>query len=128
VNIARSSRQAAAAPRSAAEARAQGPYLEAPTPEQLNEGLAKLSDELASCQLELGAPPQGADTNRVNLCIDGEVIPFDAQGAKQNGWGWANDARQTMSMYGDACSRFKKSPSTNLVVEFGRTPIVVVLH
>jgi hypothetical protein len=104
------------------------PYLEAPTPEQLNTVLAKLSDELASCQLELGPPPKDADISKVNLYIDGEVIPFDAQSAKQNGWGWADDKRQTMLMYGDACTRFKKSRATNIVVEFGCTPEIVVLN
>jgi hypothetical protein len=104
------------------------PYLEAPTPDQLNAVLAKLSDELASCQLELGPHPKDADTNKVNLFIDGEQIPFDAQSAKQNGWGWANDARQTMLMYGEACTRFKKSRATNIVVEYGCVPQIVVLN
>lgn len=104
------------------------PYLEAPTPDQLNAVLAKLSDELASCQLELGAPPKDADTSKVNLFIDGEQIPFDAQNAKQNGWGWASDAHQTMLMYGEACTHFKKSRATNIVVEFGCVPQIVVLN
>lgn len=103
------------------------PYLEAPTADELNAVLAKLSDELASCQLELGPHPQGADTEKVNLFIDGEQIPFDAQNAKLGGWGWADDARQTMLMYGDACARFKMSRATNIVVEYGCVPPPVVI-
>jgi hypothetical protein len=56
---------------------------------------------LASCQLELGPSPKDSDTNKVNLFIDGEQTPFDSQNAEQNGWGWANDSRQTMLMYGE---------------------------
>jgi hypothetical protein len=101
------------------------PYLTAPTPEKLSEVLAGLSDTLASCQLDLGPAPKGADITKTNLYIDGEVIRFDSQASKQDGWGWADDKRETMVMFGKACTQFKQSRAANIVVEFGCASIVL---
>jgi hypothetical protein len=101
------------------------PYLTAPTPEKLSEVLAGLSDTLASCQLELGPAPKGADVTKTNLYIDGEVIRFDSQASQQDGWGWADDKRETMVMFGKACNQFKQSRAANIVVEFGCASIVL---
>lgn len=103
------------------------PYLEAPSPEQLDKVLATLSDSLASCELQLGPPPKDADSSKVNLYIDGAVIGFDATSTKQDGWGWSDDTHQTMLMYGDACAHFKKSRTTSIVVEYGCNPEPILL-
>ena len=103
------------------------PYLEAPTPEKLTEVLATLSDTLANCQLELGPPPKDADNSKVNLYIDGAVIPFDAKNEKKDGWGWNDDTRRGMTMHGPACAQFKKSRAANIVVEYGCMPVPVLL-
>jgi hypothetical protein len=95
------------------------PYLTAPTPEKLSEVLASLSDTLASCQLELGEAPAGVDVAKTNLYIDGQIVHFDGQDTKQDGWGWADAKRETMLMYGPACTQFKQSRAANIVVEFG---------
>jgi Mg-chelatase subunit ChlD len=103
------------------------PYLEAPSADKLAEVLATLSDSLANCQLELGPAPKDADSSKVNLYIDGAVIPFDAKNEKRDGWGWTDDAKRNMTMYGEACAHFKKSRATNIVVEYGCMPVPVLL-
>jgi hypothetical protein len=102
-------------------------YLEAPTPEQLDQVLSSLSDMLASCELGLGPAPKDSDSSKVNLYIDGELIPFDAAGTKKAGWGFTDDKRQVMSIYGDACKHFKKTRATNIVIEYGCPPVPVLL-
>jgi hypothetical protein len=102
-------------------------YLEAPTPEELDQILASLSDELASCDLNLGAPPADADDSKLNLYIDGELIPFDATGQKTEGWGFSDATHRALSMYGEACKRFKMTRSTSIVVEYGCPPVPVLL-
>jgi hypothetical protein len=104
------------------------PYLEAPDESKLNEILKNVSEQLSSCDFVVETTNKDADKDRVNLYIDGEVIPFDASNAKQNGWGWLNPERTTITMYGESCTRFKNSRSTSIVVEFGCVPVVVVLN
>ena len=103
------------------------PYLEAPNEAELNAVLAALSEKLASCEFVLGETPAGANKDTVNLYINGEVIPFDSMKAKANGWGWADEARTTIEMYGDSCKQFKSNRSTSTVVEFGCVQVTVPL-
>lgn len=104
------------------------PYLEAPDEAMLNAVLSSVSEQLASCEFAVATDHKDADKDNVNLYIDGEVIPFDGMGAKQNGWGWLDAERTAITMYGESCTRFKNSRSTSIVVEFGCTPVVVVLN
>jgi hypothetical protein len=53
------------------------------------------------------------------------VAPFDAKGMKQDGWNWTDAERTTVELYGEACSSFKTSRRTGVVVEFGCEPMVV---
>jgi len=101
------------------------PYLEAPNEDELNMVLASVSEQLATCDFELGEPPQSADKNFVNMYINGEVIPYDAQKTKANGWGWADDARTVIEMYGESCSQFKSNRATSTVVEYGCMPVTI---
>jgi hypothetical protein len=102
------------------------PYLEAPDPAKLNEILKGVSEQLASCEFTVKSDHPDADKDKVNLYIDGEVIAFDKMDAKQNGWGWLNAERTDITMYGEACTRFKNSRATSIVVEFGCVPEKVV--
>jgi hypothetical protein len=102
-------------------------YLEAPTAQQLDQVLATVSDSLASCELQLGPAPKDADSSKVNLYIDGALIPFDATNAKKGGWGFGDDKKQLMVIYGEACAQFKKTRATNIVIEYGCPPVPVLL-
>lgn len=73
----------------------------------------------------LGDVAPGVDRNRTNLFLDGEQIGFDAAGTKQDGWSWVDQTQTTVELYGSACTLFKTSPRTNIVVEFGCEQIAV---
>lgn len=100
-------------------------YIDAKTPQELGDALASISDQLASCVFTLGEVAPGVDRNRTNLFLDGEQIGFDAMGTKQDGWSWVDAAQTTIELYGSACTLFKTSPRTNIIVEFGCEQIVV---
>jgi hypothetical protein len=102
------------------------PYLEAPDADALNVALGSIAQELASCTLELGTVEADADKTRVNLYLDGDVVPFDKQGAKQAGWGWSDAAQTELELYGDTCTRYKTSRATSIVIEVGCEPITVL--
>lgn len=102
------------------------PYLEAPDADSLTATLASISEQLAACTLELEALDAKADKTQVNLYLNGEVISFDSQGAKQAGWGWSDPAQTTIELYGKTCDSFKTNRTTSIIVEVGCTPVIVL--
>ncbi|MET0286102.1 MAG: VWA domain-containing protein [Polyangiales bacterium] len=102
------------------------PYLEAPDADALNKSLGTISQALASCALELGNVDAKADKTKVNLYLDGDVVPFDAAGTKQSGWGWKNPEQTELELYGPTCDGYKTSRTTSIVIEVGCEPIVVI--
>jgi len=99
-------------------------YIDAKSPKELGDALAGISDQLASCVFTLGNVPAGVDRNRTNLFLDGEQIGFDAMATKQDGWSWADQAQTTVELFGTACTLFKTSLHTNIIVEFGCEQVV----
>jgi hypothetical protein len=95
------------------------PYLDAPDQAQLDTILTGVSEQLSSCDFEVGSGDKNADKDKVNLYIDGQAIPFDSMSKLEDGWGWADDTRTVIRMYGPACKNFKNSRATSIVVEFG---------
>ena len=104
---------------------AQVPYIDAKSPMELGDALSGISDQLASCTFALGNLPAGVDRNRTNLFLDGEQIGFDAMGTKQAGWAWLDQAQTSIELYGAACTSFKTSLRTNILVELGCEQIIV---
>lgn len=100
-------------------------YIDAKSPKELGDALSGISDQLASCVFTLGNVAPGVDRNRTNLFLDGEQIGFDAMGTKQEGWSWVDQAQTTIELYGPACTLFKTSLRTNIIVEFGCEQIVI---
>jgi hypothetical protein len=95
------------------------PYIDAKSPQELGAALAGISDQLATCAFTMSNVAAGVDKNRTNLFLDGEQIGFDLMAAKQDGWGWADAAQTSIELYGNACTLFKTSRHTNIIVEFG---------
>jgi hypothetical protein len=102
------------------------PYLDAPDQMQLDAVLTSVSEQLATCDFAVSNSNNSADKDKVNLYINGEAIRFDSMGKKEDGWGWLDAGRTTITMYGPACKRFKNSRSTSVVVEFGCTPLILL--
>jgi hypothetical protein len=102
------------------------PYLDAPDQKQLDAVLTSVSEQLSTCDFAVSSSDKNADKSKVNLYINGEAIPFDQMDKKENGWGWLDAGKTTITMYGEACKRFKNSRSTSVVVEFGCNPIVLL--
>lgn len=103
----------------------QVPYIDAKSPKELGDALSGISDKLASCAFTLGNLPAGVDRNRTNLFLDGEQIGFDVMGTKQAGWAWLDEAQTAIELYGAACTSFKTSLRSNILVEFGCEQIIV---
>jgi hypothetical protein len=99
-------------------------YIDAKSPKELGDALTGISDQLASCVFTLGNVPAGVDRNRTNLFLDGEQIGFDAMATKQDGWSWVDQAQTTVELFGNACTLFKTSLHTNIIVEFGCEQVV----
>jgi hypothetical protein len=102
------------------------PFYDAPDEAKLNQVLDGISQALATCAFTIGELDKDADKSKVNLYLNGEVIPFDTKDEKKEGWGWANKEQTDVQMYGDACTQFKTNRTTSLVIEFGCDPIVVL--
>jgi hypothetical protein len=52
-------------------------------------------------------------------------IGFDAMGTKQAGWAWLDQGQTSIELYGAACTSFKTSLRTNILVELGCEQIIV---
>ncbi|MET0343185.1 MAG: vWA domain-containing protein [Polyangiales bacterium] len=102
------------------------PYIDATDQRGLDDALARISGALAACSVELDDPPSGADADKLNIYLNGEVIPRDAQGKKREGWGWADDAKRKIDMYGRACDGFKNNRRTSFVIEYGCASVTVI--
>ncbi|HKU43653.1 MAG TPA: hypothetical protein VJR89_36090 [Polyangiales bacterium] len=100
------------------------PYLDARSPDELVAALAAISDRLATCTFTLTGLPN--DKDNANLFLNGEALPFDKQGMKQNGWNWTDAGRTTIELYGESCTAFKTNRRTSIVVEFGCPPVVLL--
>jgi len=101
------------------------PYLDAPDAMALNVALAGISQELSSCALQVGELDKDADRSQINLYLDGDVVRFDRNGSKADGWGWVDAARTEMELYGATCAQFKTSRTTSIVVEAGCESVFV---
>lgn len=99
-------------------------YLDAKNADELSAALAAISDRLATCAFKLNDVPANVDKNRTNLFLNGETVGFDATAAKREGWNWVDAERTTVELYGAACTSFKTSRRTQVVVEFGCEPVV----
>ncbi|MET0387330.1 MAG: hypothetical protein ABW321_15285, partial [Polyangiales bacterium] len=95
------------------------PYLDVTTPEELAAALASISDRLATCTFTLTGLPADDEKDNANLFLNGETLPFDKAGAKQDGWNWVDPQRTTIELYGPSCNAFKTNRRTSVVVEFG---------
>jgi hypothetical protein len=103
------------------------PYVDAENAQELGAALAEISDRLATCSFGLtGLPAADADKDNANLYLNGEAIPFDKQGMKQNGWNWLDAGRTSIELYGESCTAFKTNRRTSVVVEFGCPPVVLL--
>ena len=101
------------------------PYIDATTQEELTAALASISDRLATCSFTLSGLPPDSEKDNANLFLNGEALPFDKAGAKQDGWNWIDAARTTVELYGASCTAFKTNRRTNVVVEFGCPPVLL---
>jgi hypothetical protein len=102
------------------------PYVDANTAEELGAALADIADRLATCSFALdGLPDNGAEKDKANLYLNGEVIPFDSMATKKDGWGWVDAERTTVELYGDSCTAFKTNRRTSIVVELGCPTVTV---
>jgi hypothetical protein len=101
------------------------PYLDAPDEATLNTVLQSVSESLAACAFDLGDVPKDADKEKVNLYINGTAVPRDTSGEKKDGWAFSNPEATSIEMFGPACTEFKNSRATSLVVEFGCQSIVL---
>lgn len=102
------------------------PYIEALDEAALNAALAQISDVLATCSFTLDGVDESADLDRVNLYLNGEVIPFDQSGEQKDGWSFRDRAALEIELYGEACKSFKTNRKTSIVVEFGCAPITFI--
>jgi hypothetical protein len=100
-------------------------YIDAKNENELSSALAAISDRLATCSFKLGNVQAQVDKSRTNLFLNGEAIGFDSKAAKQDGWSWIDAEQTTIELYGDACTSFKTSRKTRIVVEFGCEPTIV---
>lgn len=100
-------------------------YIDAKSQDDLTQALATISDQLAACSFGVSGLPVEADKTNANLYLNGEVIPFDAAGAKQAGWHWVDAEQTAIELYGDSCTAFKTNRHTNVVVEFGCASILL---
>jgi hypothetical protein len=101
------------------------PYVDAADDAALTAALSEISNTLASCSFALDGLPRDADKSKVNLYLNGETIPFDMAGAKEQGWSYVDAARTTIELYGDSCTAFKTNRKTSVIVELGCAPVIV---
>jgi hypothetical protein len=101
------------------------PYVDATNAEQLSAALADIADRIATCSFKLDGLSETADKDQANLYLNGEVIPFDSAGTKQDGWSWIDAERTTVELYGPSCEAFKNNRRTSIVVELGCPPVIV---
>ncbi|MDB4975617.1 MAG: hypothetical protein JWN48_3958 [Myxococcaceae bacterium] len=102
------------------------PYIDAVDEMALNAALDRISNSLATCSFAVEGLSSSADKSQANLYLNGEVIPFDGQAKKQEGWGWTDATQSSIEMYGEACTEFKNNRKTSVIVEFGCAAVLVI--
>jgi hypothetical protein len=101
-------------------------YIDAKSETELTSALAAISDRLATCSFVLSGLDPSVEKSRASLYLNGDQVGFDAKAAKQDGWNWLDPERTTIELYGEACTSFKTSARTRVVVEFGCEPMPVI--
>ena len=102
------------------------PYIDALDATALDAALAQVSDRLASCAFTISGVDEKADKTLANLYLNGELISFDAAGAKVQGWTWNNSEQTEIELHGEACTAFKTNRKTSVIVEFGCEPVILL--
>jgi hypothetical protein len=103
----------------------QTPYVDAKDSAALESALAALSDELATCEIDVGTLDDKTDKTKANLYLNGVVVPKQAHG-KDDGWSWKDEAQTVMELHGPSCQEFKTGRKSSVIVEFGCTPVLVI--
>ena len=104
----------------------QKPYIDAIKGEDLTAALEKISNSLATCSFTLRGLDKDTDKDAVNLYLNGEIVPFDKQAAKETGWGWLDQEQTTIELFGESCEDFKNNRKTSVIVEFGCAQVLVI--
>jgi hypothetical protein len=95
----------------------------------LTEALLDIGDIVFSCGFEIDDPSPNADQRRINLYLDGGIVPFDKGCAQHVGWTWSDDKFRRIHLCADACQKLRAAEAddeaADVVAKFG-CPVVVV--
>lgn len=77
---------------------------------------------ITTCEFQLQSDPP--DPDKINVTVDGEVIPFDDMG--EEGWTWDTSTDpDTVVLVGEACDQVKEQGAQSVNVTFGCPTIVI---
>ncbi len=70
-------------------------------PEELGEALGSITESIARCVFTVS--PRAAGSPRLEVRLDGELIPYDPD--RLFGWDWTDVAAGELTFFGEACER-----------------------
>jgi len=96
-----------------------GAALMADDPAGVRSAFEAVAGAVASCEVELQAPDASADPDQVNLYLDGDPVPFDTDGACEQGWQWADGETRRVRFCGESCDHLRQSGGGLVTATFG---------
>jgi hypothetical protein len=93
--------------------------------DELSEALLDIGDNVFSCGFEVDDPGPDADHRRINLYMNGDVVPFDESCKHHVGWTWDDDAYRRIRLCSEACNALRADDSASVVAKFGCPAVVV---
>ncbi len=78
-------------------------YLPAADQAGLVDALSSIADSISSCLLEVDSPEAIQQPELVNLFLDGDVVPNDADCLEEAGWAWTNEEHSEIELCERTC-------------------------
>ena len=92
-------------------------YIEVQDEAELTSALTSIGASVVSCTYHIGTyDPEEVDLDLVNVYIDDEAVPRDADCAQGKGWWWTDDSRTAIEFCDDACDLVESGDADEVTI------------
>ncbi|MCP4675480.1 MAG: VWA domain-containing protein [Deltaproteobacteria bacterium] len=100
-------------------------YFDAQDPTILNSVFGEIAEQALSCTYNFGDIEDGADRNQINVYFGDDIIGYDEDCTKSQGWDWVDDDHTEIIFCDQACETLKSGAVEDVRATFGCTTVVV---
>ena len=93
---------------------------------ELKKQLGAIAEYVGSCVFDLKNLDDGADPEKVNFYLNGEVVPYDPGCSKGIGWDWRDNKHDSVEFCPQICEEMGNQETSEITATFGCKTIEVI--